>query len=231
MSELGRGQIRVAYDIVSLLWVVVAFFEFVYLAGYVDIDLPLAVKGIIGVCLLIGGIALSLSPSLGVGVTLDLMLSGEEFVNWVIGVFVSFVTILLMNAVVNRYASIFQGPGLAFIPIAVEVFAMLVGVAEESSIRGYLLTALKNTTGSDALAILISSAIGSTLHAGIYGARNPTVILVVFLCFCVLGFTYAFTTEAIRDPYTGEVVRARRVSTVMTGHALVNLLAVLRRGV
>lgn len=229
MGELGqpRRQIRAGLDIVALLWISVAFFEFVYLTGYVDINLVLAVKGLIGAAFLIGGLFLSSIPAFGVGVVLDVFIDQRDFFNWISGVFICFVTIFIMNAVVKQYANL-TFEALTVAPITVEIFVMLIGISEECALRGWFLNFLSNLTGSDEIAIFVSSAIGATLHAGIYGARHPVVIGVVFLCFAVIGFFYATSTEMIKGPFLAVAVPARRLSMVMTGHALVNLLAVFK---
>ena len=108
MSELGRRQIRAGIDIIALLWITVAFFEFVYLTTYVDMDIVIAVKGLVGLSMLIGGLVLSSTPSLGVGLALDVWISGREFINWMVGVFVSFIVILIMNSIVNRYSPMYE---------------------------------------------------------------------------------------------------------------------------
>ena len=225
MGYLGRRQVRVCIDVIALFWIAVAFFEFVLLMGYVDDNLTIAVKGLIGFALLVGGLALSASPSMGVGIVLDTWISLEETIDWFTNVFLSFVIILLMNSVVRKFT-----PFLSSVYITTEIFVMLIGISEESSLRGYLLNLLDNVTGDGgtAIGIIISSAIGSTLHAGIYGARNLTVIATVFVCFLALGYIYASSTRMIKGPFQAEAVPARRISAIMTGHALVNLMAILR---
>lgn len=225
MTHLGRRQVRVCVDVIALFWIVVALFEFYLLMGFVDADLVIAVKGLIGFSLLIGGLALSASPSMGVGMVLDVWISLEEMVEWFTNVFLSFVVILLMNTVVKKYS-----PFLSATYISIEVFAMLVGISEESSLRGYLLNLLENLIGDGGkiVGIIISSAIGATLHAGIYGARNITVVMVVFFSFVALGYIYASSTTMIKGPFQERAVPARRISSIMTGHALVNLMALIR---
>lgn len=229
MGELGRRQIRASLDIVSILWIVVAFFEFVYLAGYVDLSLEIAVKGLIGGVILIGGLVLCSVPQLGVGLVLDLIMSADELIEWVTSVFISFILILIMNTSVSRFSSRTLST-LAFAPIAITVFTMLIGISEEVALRGYLLNLLSNLTGLDSFAIIVSAAIGATIHAGVYGARSITVIFVVFICFIGLGWIYATSTQAIKGPFTKEPVLARRLSIVMTAHALVNFLSMWRGG-
>ena len=223
-GELGRYQVRVVIDVIALLWITIAFFEFVYLMGFVDVHLTLATKGIIGFCLLVGGLALSASPSMGVGAVLDVFISLDETIDWFTNTFLSFVVILAMNAFVSEFSSLLA---VAYIPT--EVFSMLIGVGEEASLRAWLLNLLSNYTGSNLVANVISSAIGATLHAGIYGARDIRVIIVVFLSFMILGYLYSSSTRAIKGPHMREAVPGRRISPMMTGHALVNLMALVRK--
>lgn len=226
MGYLGRRQVRVCIDVIALFWIVVAFFEFVYLMGFVDDNLTIAVKGLVGFALLVGGLAMSATPSMGVGVVLDVWISLEEVIDWFTNVFLSFAIILLMNSVVRKFSPSLLGA----VYIATEIFVMLIGISEEASLRGYLLNLLDNVIGDGgtAVGIVISSAIGATLHAGIYGARNLTVIATVFGCFLALGYIYATSTRMIQGPFQDEPVPARRISSIMTGHALVNLMAILR---
>lgn len=225
MGYLGRRQVRVCIDVIALFWIAVAFFEFVYLMGFVDDNLTLAVKGLIGFALLVGGLAMSTSPSMGVGVVLDVWISLEEVIDWFTNVFLSFAIILLMNSVVRKFT-----PMLSGVYITTEIFVMLIGISEEASLRAWLLNLLDNVTGEGgtAIGIVISSAIGATLHAGIYGARSLTVIGTVFGCFLALGYIYASSTRMIQGPFQVEPVPARRISAIMTGHALVNLMAIVR---
>ena len=223
-AELGRRQVRVVIDAIALLWITIAFFEFVYLMGFMDVNLTLAVKGVVGFCLLVGGLALSSSPSMGVGMVLDVFISLDETITWFIDTFLSFCVILAMNAFVSKFSTL-----LAVSYISTEVFVMLIGIGEEASLRGWLLNLLSNYTGSNLVANVISSGIGATLHAGIYGARDIRVIVVVFASFMILGYIYSSSTRAVKGPFQEEVVPGRRISSIMTGHALVNLMALARR--
>ena len=226
MGELGRGQIHVCLDVISIFWIAVAFMEFVYLMGFVDQNLTIAVKGLIGFSLLVGGLALSFHPSGGVGIVLDTWISVDETIEWFANVFLTFVVILLMNAFVKSATGALS---TTYLPDL--VFVMLIGISEEPAIRGWLLNLLDNFTGVTFVANFISSAIGATLHAGIYGARDLRVIGVVFLSFFIIGYIYSSSTTLIKGPWKDQPVRARRLSSVMTGHGLVNLMAMARGSV
>ena len=74
--EIGtRRQVRVLIDVWALLWIIAVFPMFVYTSTYVDYDLTVAVKGLIGISLGLIGLAMTSSDQLGVGMVLDLNFS------------------------------------------------------------------------------------------------------------------------------------------------------------
>ena len=223
--KLGKSQIRVALDPLSLLWFVVAMVMFQYLGTYLDLDPNLASKAFLGFVLLAGGTVAFLSDSLGVGVVLDSVISRQELIAWVSSTTICTITILVMNGLVDKTLGPILGSSA---PVTSAVFGMLIGVAEEFAWRGWLLNLLSNLTGNDSVAVVISSAIGATMHAAVYGSRSITIIVIVFVAFCVIGFTYATSTEVLKGLHRAKPVRARRLSTTTTGHALNNLMAAMR---
>jgi len=224
--DLGRHQLRVIIDVPAIMWIITALSLFQYLATYVDIDQTVAMKGMVGVSFLIGGVGLFLSDSMGVGARLDPFMDGAELLRWITGVFISFVTIIFMNQFVARYSPL---SAVALTPVSSAVFGMIIGVGEESSLRGYLQNLVENLTGSMWAGIIINSGVGATMHAAIYGSRNINVIMIVFISFIILSYVYATSTEVITGAFgQGQNVRGRRISVTMTGHALVNLTSALR---
>lgn len=213
-------RIHVCIDLVSLFWIFLDFVLFVYLGTYVDESLELAVKGLVGLGMLIGGLALSSSEALGVGMVADWSLSMGEVARGLWATFLSMVMIIMINQVVLPESTL----GLQGIGIGAAVFSQIIGTSEEVAVRGYILNLVDNATGSSLIAIVASSMFGATWHAAIYGARDPKVLLTVFGAFCAIGFTYATNTEEVNG------VRARRLSPQMNGHSAVNTMAFLRGG-
>jgi membrane protease YdiL (CAAX protease family) len=223
--QLGKRQVRVALDPLSLLWFVVALTMFQYLGTYLTLDPLLASKAFLGFMLLIGGLVAFSMDSFGVGVVLDSAISRQELIVWVSSTTICTITIIMMNGVVSRTVGPIVGSAA---PITSGVFGMLIGVAEEYAWRGWLLNLLSNLTGNDTVAVVISSIIGGTMHAAVYGARSMTIIIIVIVAFMVIGYTYVWSTESLKGLHRPKPVPARRLSITTTGHALNNLMAVLR---
>ena len=151
---LGKRQIRVALDPLSLLWFVVALTMFTYLGTYLDLDPSLASKAFLGFVLLIGGTVAFLSDSMGVGIVLDSAISRQELITWVASTTICTFTIILMNGAVSKIVGPILGSSA---PVTSAVFGMLIGVAEEYAWRGWLLNLISNITRSDFMAVFISS--------------------------------------------------------------------------
>ena len=216
----ARRQVRMALDLWSLFWIFLAFIMFIYLGTYVDQDQGVAIKGLLGMSMLIGGLALCAPSALGVGIVLDKNISPRELAASSWGTFMASMGILATNVVTSQYAT-----GMQTIGVGSVIFSQLIGTSEEVALRGYILNMIENLTGSTTAAIVVSSLFGATWHAAIYGARSPFVIATVFGSFMLLGWVYSMQTTMING------VPARRVSTTMNAHALINTLAGIRGGV
>ncbi len=118
-------------------------------------------------------------------------------------------------------SDIFLGERLGFV-------SLKTCIGKKYYLVGWLLNFLSNITGSNFMAVFISSAIGATMHAAVYGSRSFTVITIVFVAFMVIGYTYVGSTEKLKGVHRDKPVMARRLSVTTTGHALNNLMAALR---
>jgi membrane protease YdiL (CAAX protease family) len=87
---------------------------------------------------------------------------------------------------------------------------MLMAISEETLFRGLILTLVTKMSNSSLIGVAVSSLVGMVYHSAVYGASN-TNMTIVFLSFCVLGFTY--------------VLSGYRLSVPMTAHILVNYLS------
>jgi len=219
-----RDRIHVCIDLVSLFWIFLDFILFVYLSTYVDVDLTIAVKGLIGIGMLIGGLALSAPEALGVGMVADFRMDMGELLRGRWATFLSMVMIIIVNQVVATHSTL----GLQGVQFGAAVFSQIIGTSEEVAVRGYILNLVENATGNSLVAIAMSSLFGATWHAAIYGARNPSVLVTVFASFAVIGFTYATNTEV--QYRGGRAIRCRRLSPQMNAHSLVNTMTFFRGG-
>jgi membrane protease YdiL (CAAX protease family) len=202
MSKLklltGKMSPGVTIDILWAFLVVIATVTFGYLTTFIDLDPGLATKGLIGYVLLIGS---TFFTSLLVGFKIDNFFSVKDIVNSSGWILVSIGAVIGVTAISQGLSSVtFQG----------SLFVMLMGIAEETMFRGFLLTLFVKMTGNQFMAIGASSFMGAVYHAAIYGTSNE-LILIVFGCFCVLGFAY--------------VGSGYRLSVPMVAHALINLIA------
>lgn len=179
---------------------VAACLVFAYLPVYVDTDPTLATKSIIGFSLLMGGTTMSLVL---IGFKADRFFSLSDFLNSTFHIIISLAAVFM----VNIYTSSLQ---LSAAQISGTLFIMLMGIAEEAFFRGFLLSMLNKLTNSSLIATVLSSVVGMTYHAAVYG-MNTTNMVIVFGSFCVLGFTY--------------VLSGYRLSVPMTAHAIVNYLS------
>lgn len=182
-----------------------------------DLNLPLAVKSELVLIMYLGGMFLSSQPTMGVGWVLDRSLSFTEVAKQLGGTFVAVTAIFAVNMITAQYSN------METIGIGTVLFSQVTGSSEEIAIRAYVLNFIENTThGNSILAILGSSFFGALWHAAIYGAREPVVIIVVFICFTILGWVYVQSTRMIQGQ------RARPLSVTMLAHILVNFTAGLR---
>ncbi len=217
MYSQGRQRVKVCWDLASVMLIFFTFIIMVYSATYVDYNLPLAVKSELVLIMFFGGLFLSMPSEMGVGWVLDKSINPAEVAKGAAGTFVSVVAIFIVNIVTADLV------GLSTIGVSGILFSQVVGIAEEVAIRGYVLNFIDNITyGNTIVAILGSSFFGAIWHAAIYGARDARIIIVVFLCFVVLGWVYAFGQEEVDGQ------RARRLSVTMLGHVIVNTAAGMR---
>ncbi len=200
-------KLKPVIDIVWVLWFLVAFFVFLYLTTYVDIDPVLSDKGVIGFCILGFG---TLFTHFFIGFNVDKFISEKEAGMFLGMVAVSFVAVLFVN-----WATMQVSTGLSFTPINQSLFLMLIGMAEETVFRGLLLNLILVWTGDFITAIFVSSLVGASTHAAVYG-MSFELMFIVFGSFVVLGFAYVFS--------------GRRLSTTMTAHGLYNLMVVIAGG-
>lgn len=125
----------------------------------------------------------------------------KGFVETVMWTVASFVSIWIANHVVPiRFEAL---------PIDGRMFAVLMGVAEESFFRLFLCTFVLKVTRSSFLSVVTSSLIWSVYHIGRYGG-NVGALFVIFLCGLVLGFV---------------MLQTRKPDSPMFAHGVVNYLA------
>lgn len=225
--EIGtKSQIHVLVDPFALILTALSVSLFLNLGTFVDFDETFTIKALLGLGFLVVGVALSAPEQGGVGWVLDATLSQTEVIDMVIVGFSSFIFILASNIAVNLYDQ------LSIAVYASVVFVQMIAIAEEWAIRGYLLNLISNLTTIEGAPILMSSAIGATFHSAVYGNKSPTFLLIVFVSFCILGYLYATSTTTVKDRQeNNEVIRARRIGSIMIGHTLVNTVAGLRGSV
>ncbi len=190
---------RVTIDILWLFWVMVSFLIFGYLTTYVDLDQSLAFKGLIGFSLLIGS---TLLTGMMVGFNADTFFSLKEITESLFLVMVAIVAITVVNSVTP---TVFSAT-----PITGALFAMLIGISEESMFRGFLQSTFSNMVNDEMIAIIMSSAIGTIYHSAVYGLSNG-LFVIVFFSFSVVGVVFMLSN--------------RRLSVVFSAHALVNLMS------
>jgi membrane protease YdiL (CAAX protease family) len=121
-----------------------------------------------------------------------------EIVMWSVA---SFVAIWLVNKAVPLK--------LSATPVDARLFAVCMGVAEESFFRLFLCTFLQKITRSSLIAIGVSSLIWSIYHISAYGG-DLGAIAIVFVAGCVLGFS---------------MLQTRRPDSSMIAHGAVNYVA------
>lgn len=225
--RIGRStQVRVLVDVPMILYLIAAMPMFVYVTTYVDYDPTIAIKGLLAISLGLIGLVMSSVDQLGVGLVLDASFSPKEIGIAITSIIVSFVAIFAMNIVVQS-ASSFYG-GLAIIPIGGVVFSTLVGILEEPFAHGWLQNVIENATQESVAGMVISSAIMTVIHLAIYATKGMTVLVIVFFSFFIMSLVYATSTEMEKGAFRENAVPCRRLSPLMTGHALVNLTAGLR---
>jgi len=218
-----KKQVRVLVDPLALILIALSVSLFLNLGTFVDYDSSWTIKALLGLGFLVSGAVLSITDQGGVGWRLDASFDRGEIVNFVSGVAMAFITIVFTNVAVSRYISLSPIPVIAGV-----LFVQMIGVAEEIGVRGYLLNLVSNLTGDDLSAVLLSSAVGTTFHSAVYGTREPQVFIIVFVSFFVLGWIYVMTQTTTSGVHERDRVPARRISTVMTAHSLVNTMSALR---
>jgi len=225
--EIGRKtQVRVLYDVNSLLWFVGGITMLIYVATYVDYDLTVAVKAMLGIVIGLVGIVMSLTDSLGVGSVFDFRFTWGETMNAITSMVIGVVFIFIAN-IVTQQASGFWST-LAILPIGATVFSTIVGINEEPFVHGWLLNWIENATGDTLAGVFISSAIAATVHLAIYAVRGMSTLVIVFASFFILGVVYAMSTEYEKGAFRDEPVPCRRISPLQNAHGIVNATAGLR---
>lgn len=196
--------IKVKLDLPWVFCFLAASAVFLYLMTYVSIDQVLALKGGLGLLLLIVG---TFGAGLLVGFDYDQILDMNEFLSSFALVLVSLVAITMVNLMG-------QSAPLAAVdsPISAALFGMLIGISEEAFFRGFICTLAEKLSGNSIIGVFVSSIVGTTYHAAVYGTSD-TLMGIVFGCFVVLGTCY--------------VVSGHRLSVTMVAHALVNLLSAM----
>jgi len=221
-----KSQVRVLVDVPMILYMIAAMPMFVYVTTYVDYDPTVAIKGLLGISLGLIGLIMASTDQLGVGMVLDASFTGREVGIAITSIIVSFVAIFTMNIVVQG-ASDFYG-GLSIVPIAGIVFSTLVGIVEEPFVHGWMQNVIENTTQESLAGMIISSAIMTVIHLAIYATKGMTVLVIVFLSFLIMSIVYGTSTEMEKGAFREHAVPCRRLSPLMTGHALVNFTSGLR---
>jgi hypothetical protein len=191
----------VKWDLITVVWLLIAFLEFGYLSTFVDTDPVLALKAMIGAILLLGGVVFQW---IFIGIDFDWMFSKEETYAWMVHLFIALVAVSFVH-----FATL---SSLSSLPLPRALFLQSIGISEEFIFRGFLLNWIMVMTFSFIIADVVSAGIGATYHAAVYGLSDQ-LMWVVFGSFIALGFVY----------YNS----GRRLSVVLTAHGLINLLAVL----
>lgn len=207
MSKLRyilTGKTAVIIDILSLFWLVFAFIIFLYTSTFVDQNQVLAIKGLIGFSLVIGGLVLTRMTA---GLTFDPAMH-TQFEGFIQPMALSLFAIWISNLAVQQFSR-FQVFG-AVGPIPSSLFAILIGVSEEIVFRGFLLSLAWMLTGSSVISIGFSSLVFTIFHGAVYGV-SPEALIIVFFAGIFLGVAF--------------VMSNRRLSVTMTSHGIINLLA------
>lgn len=191
---------RVVVDIFWLAWFVVGFALFLYLSTYIELDVMIAVKALIGFSMLIGG---SMATYMLIGMEYDNNFTTREEGQFYSATAMSLVAIFMINMVTPPLSSLQ--------PIPNSLFSVLIGIAEGCVFQGFFLSWILIMTDNNPLfAIGGSSLLATSFHAWVYGGSN-SLLMIVFGSFCVLGWAYLFSGQ--------------RISVAQTPHALVNLLS------
>ena len=136
-----------------------------------------------------------------------LRIDKREFDQYTTMLGVSIFAIMIVNAITMKFAK------FSPVPVNASLFAVLIGIAEESFFRGFLQTLFISLAG-DWLGIIITSLIWMTFHGAVYGLNQPA-LFVVFGAGIILGWVVYIT---------------RRLSITMTAHGLINFLAIALGG-
>ncbi len=214
--EFRKPQIKIVFDVLSMFWIIVSLSLFLYTSTFVDLEPTTAFKGMIGATMLVVGLFMASVDEFGVGYHFDTNIDPVELIGSLSLILVAFVAILVINQTIPAFSSSVLSAG---------VFAIILGgVAEEVLFRGYILNMISNIAG-DGLALLISTVLGATFHAGVYGQKDPSIMAIVAVSFAVLGGVWILSEKTFKRH--GRPIRGRRLSVVMTAHALVNLVAMI----
>lgn len=197
-------------DIISIFWIISTFLILGYVATYVDLEPGLALKGVVGFSLMLGGLVLAW---ITIGIDVDRKLSLKEVVNGLFLVFASVLIIALIDTVTWEYLTAIS-PELS--AIEKSQFTMLMGTVEEVVFRGFLLSFLIALTDNTVISLAVSSVIGATFHAAVYGMEQGLMIFVA-VSFFALGVIYLMSR--------GEEDPRPRLWVTITAHGLVNLIA------
>jgi len=143
------------------------------------------------------------------GLTLSWTLVGVRIEPFRISGLVRMVISTVVNVLVIRYVNQLVPLTFEFSIVDPQVFSVLIGVAEECFFRVFLCGLFYRMTNNAFIAIVGSSAIWANYHVARYGG-SMNVLVMIFLCGCVLGASFIFT---------------RSGDGALLGHGVVNYLA------
>ena len=143
------------------------------------------------------------------GLSLGYIMAGVQFEPFSMTRLVETILSALLNVVVIFYINSLVPLRFEFTVIDPQLFAVLVGVAEECFFRLFLCGWFYRFTKNFFIAIGASAAIWAGYHIARYGG-NMNILVVIFMAGCILGGTFLYT----RSP-DGSVL----------GHAVVNYIA------
>lgn len=166
----------------------------VFLYGQTFLDNPVFASAVV---FLLAGVILTYTL-IGIGFEGFQMRGFMETLMWSIA---SFTAIWLVNKAVPLK--------LSATPVDARLFAVCMGVAEESFFRLFLCTFLYKVTRSMVISIGVSSMIWSIYHISAYGG-DLGAIATVFVAGCVLGLS---------------MLQTRRPDSSMIAHGAVNYVA------
>lgn len=198
---LQRSKQRIVLDVLVVALIFISGTLFLYLGVYVDQQISLAVKGLIGFCLMLFGLV---GSAMFVGYDLDRLFDFNDLLNNANWTMIALVGVGIANQGVAQVTS------MAVVPVSGTLFVLMMAVAEECFFRAFLLTSFVKMSGNELLAIIGSSLIGAIYHIAVYGTSDA-LIAMVLLGFIVLGASY--------------VASGYRLSVPMGAHVIINLLS------